>query len=72
MRVTKKSSVRESRISRLVELVCNSSFIIQCLVDLLPFGTKMFNFFGVNAFWNKKLTNFDKNHTVKYTRNTYY
>ena len=38
----------------------------------LPFGTKIFNFSGVNAFWNKKLTIFDKTHTVKYTRNTYY
>ena len=46
--------------------------MIQFLVELLPFGTKIFNFIGVNAFWNKKLTNFDKNHTVKYTRNTYY
>ena len=41
-------------------------------MDLLHFGTKMFNLSGVNAFLNKKLTIFDKTHTVKYTRNTYY
>ena len=53
-------------------LFCFFFLIFNVLVELLLFGTKMLNFSGVNAFWNKKPTLFDKNHTVKFTRNTHY
>ena len=52
---------------------CNTPFIIQFSVDLSPFGTKLLDFSGVDALWNKKKkTIFDKTRTVKYTRKTHY